>query len=200
MMSTSHAKFECISAGLVINPLYPHLGASPDGFTQCECCGKGVLEIKCPFSSKDLHPDAMKNMRGSFLTSRGLNHGHKYFTQAQGQLAISNREFCDFVVWTPKGLIIERIYQDFKFWEELEKKLTTYFVENILPEIMTSKSKMSLEAADDQQVYCVCKGACQGRRMIACDNAFCKYKWFHYQCVGIKRAPKEPWYCKSCSE
>ena len=45
MMSASCVKFEYTSAGLVINPLYPHLGASPDGFTQCECYEKGVMEI-----------------------------------------------------------------------------------------------------------------------------------------------------------
>ena len=27
----------------------PRLGASPDGVVQCECCGNGVLEIKCPY-------------------------------------------------------------------------------------------------------------------------------------------------------
>ena len=35
-------------AGLVINPLYPYLGATPDGFVYCDCCGYGVLEIKSP--------------------------------------------------------------------------------------------------------------------------------------------------------
>ena len=29
-----HIGFECTTAGLVINPLFPHLGASPDGFVQ----------------------------------------------------------------------------------------------------------------------------------------------------------------------
>ena len=31
----------------------PHLGASPDGFLQCECCGNGVLEIKCPYNARE---------------------------------------------------------------------------------------------------------------------------------------------------
>ena len=29
------------------------MGASPDGIVQCDCCGKGVVEIKCPFSCRD---------------------------------------------------------------------------------------------------------------------------------------------------
>ena len=196
-MSSSHASFKCDLAGLVINPLYPFLGASPDGFTECDCCGKGLLEIKCPFSGKDLHPSALKGRPGSFLTDGGLNRSHKYYTQVQGQLAITNRQFCDFVVWTPIGLITQRIYHDSLFWEKVVKKLTSCFVENILPEILTNKLKRSLES-DDECVYCVCQGRVQGGRMIGCDNPSCKYQWFHYQCIGIKRAPKGSWYCPSC--
>lgn len=29
------------------------MGASPDGIVNCVCCGKGVLEIKCPYSCVD---------------------------------------------------------------------------------------------------------------------------------------------------
>ena len=42
-MSSSHNEFTCSPAGLVITPQYPYLGASPDGFTQCECCGDGII-------------------------------------------------------------------------------------------------------------------------------------------------------------
>ena len=31
-----------------INDDYPHLGASPNGTIDCDCCGKGLSEIKCP--------------------------------------------------------------------------------------------------------------------------------------------------------
>ena len=36
-------------SGLVLNPKWPHLGASPDGLVQCDCCGKWVVEIKYPY-------------------------------------------------------------------------------------------------------------------------------------------------------
>ena len=36
------------NTGLHINAEFPYLGASPDGLSQCDCHGKGVLEIKCP--------------------------------------------------------------------------------------------------------------------------------------------------------
>jgi len=37
---------------LVINPQWPFIGACPDGIVECNCCGKGVLEIKCPYSHR----------------------------------------------------------------------------------------------------------------------------------------------------
>ena len=32
-------------SGLVVNPNYPHMGASLDGVMKCDCCGLGVLEM-----------------------------------------------------------------------------------------------------------------------------------------------------------
>ncbi|CAC5404737.1 unnamed protein product [Mytilus coruscus] len=32
---------------------YPYMGASPDGKASCDCCGKVLKEIKCPFCKRD---------------------------------------------------------------------------------------------------------------------------------------------------
>ena len=48
-----HTGFSVALCGLVISPSYPYLAATPDGNINCECCGYGVLEIKCPFSCTD---------------------------------------------------------------------------------------------------------------------------------------------------
>jgi len=37
-------------SGLIINPQWPYIGASPDGIVDCKCCTKRVFEIKCPYS------------------------------------------------------------------------------------------------------------------------------------------------------
>lgn len=76
-MSSSHNEFTCSPAGLVITPQYPYLGASPDGFTQCECCGDGIIEIKCPFSVWDGTPE---DLVGRKVNDAGLIHSHKYYT------------------------------------------------------------------------------------------------------------------------
>ena len=59
-MKASHQDLECTPVGVVINSFYPHLGARSDGFTQCHYFRQGILEIKCPFSGKDCHPNDLK--------------------------------------------------------------------------------------------------------------------------------------------
>ena len=80
-MLSTHINFKCVNAGLVVNPLYPHLGASPDGFVECDCCpGKGLLEIKCPFSAKDIDPNELRGKSRSCLWDKGVVTSHAYFT------------------------------------------------------------------------------------------------------------------------
>ena len=197
MMSAGHEGFTCNLSGLWINPLYPHFGVSPDGITTCSCCGDGLLEIKCPFSAR--HAGSLNNETCAFLTDSGyLSRKHRYYTQVQGQLMVSGQLFCDFFIWTPTVYKVERIHPDVHFWEKLEKRLTSFFVANVLPEIMTCRLKHDDDDSDEEnQVYCTCQKRSTGR-MIACDNRQCKHKWFHYKCVGIKRAPKGDWFCTDC--
>lgn len=44
-----HGNFNCDLSGFVISREIQYTGALPDGFVQCDCCGKGCIEIKCPF-------------------------------------------------------------------------------------------------------------------------------------------------------
>jgi hypothetical protein len=51
--STIHQDLNISSAGLFVDANQPHIGASPDGLVSCSCCGKGVLEVKCPLCVKE---------------------------------------------------------------------------------------------------------------------------------------------------
>ena len=48
---SSHTNFQCQETGLFISQAYPYLGVNPDGVINCNCCGKEILEIKCPWTS-----------------------------------------------------------------------------------------------------------------------------------------------------
>ena len=52
-METTHKSFTISVSGLVLDPMYPFMGVSPDGLVNCSCCGSGVVEIKCPYTWKD---------------------------------------------------------------------------------------------------------------------------------------------------
>src|SRR5207249_1765601 len=42
--------------GLFIHPENTFICATSGRLVECKCCGKGLLEIKCPITSADMHP------------------------------------------------------------------------------------------------------------------------------------------------
>ena len=82
-MEASHNEFSYVGSGLVIHEEYQFLAATPDGITHCSCCGYGVLEVKCPFCTKDSDPDTAK-----FLNSGSLQRNHQYYYQVQTQMFV----------------------------------------------------------------------------------------------------------------
>ena len=52
----THKKLVVTEGGLFLHHQRMYVGASPDGLVECDCCGKGVLKIKCPFSISHTAP------------------------------------------------------------------------------------------------------------------------------------------------
>ena len=66
-----------------------------------------------------------------------LSRTHIYYSQVQGQMAIGGRTWCNFVIYTEKGISVERISFDELFWEtKLLPKLVQYWECCIAPEIV----------------------------------------------------------------
>ena len=55
LVQQDHDNFECFHSGFRVNTQFHHLGASLDGIISCDCCGKGLIEIKCPYKYRDVH-------------------------------------------------------------------------------------------------------------------------------------------------
>ena len=51
-----HVNLEHRCAGLSIDINNPFLGASPDGVISCDCCGIGLLEVKCTYKYRSVSP------------------------------------------------------------------------------------------------------------------------------------------------
>ena len=130
--------------GLFIDEDLPFLGATPDGLIGED----GVLEVKCPASAKELTPEeAILKGKVRFWSVNkekdeiiGVNKNHDFYFQIQGQLHITQRKFCLFVLWTPRGLLDEYIERDDKFWKEMmQPKLTAFYMDCLLPELIDSR-------------------------------------------------------------
>ena len=62
---------------------------------------------------------------------------HPYYSQVQGQMAVGDRPWCDFVVYTTKGISVQRINFD-NFWEaRLLPKLIDFYDNCLAPEIVS---------------------------------------------------------------
>lgn len=125
---TKNHVHEC---GLVINPKFPCIGATPDGKI-CENGESGILEIKCPFSVRDnTISEAVTARPDFFLESDGLvmtlKKTHAYWYQVQGQLLITGAKFCDFVTYTRKDLHVVRVLPHRDTMEAILSKMCHVF-------------------------------------------------------------------------
>lgn len=139
--------------GLFIDSDKPYLGASPDGLIDDD----GLVEVKCPSSAKEMTPNdaiaARKITFWSYDKARakvtGVNVRHKYHYQVQGQLHVTKRNYCLFAVWTPLGIKVQRIERDDNFWhKEMLEKLTKFYMDCLLPELVDPRHTRSMEIRD----------------------------------------------------
>ena len=97
-----HTNVEICESGLHLDPSHGYLGASPDLIVNCSCCGKEVIEIKCPLTSYGKQPTAenvsclCKDAKSGKL---GLKKSDRYFTQVQGQMGLTRTNYCEFLVY-----------------------------------------------------------------------------------------------------
>ena len=117
--SKTHSSLIIINCGLILHPLYPFFGASPDGIINCSCCSSGVLEIKCAYQCKDKSINELVEERNFCLEnvdgSLSLKRNHAYYYQIQLRMKICEVEYCDFVVWGDESVFYERILIDTEF-------------------------------------------------------------------------------------
>ena len=125
--------------GFVINEKFQFIGATPDAKV-CEDGSTGIVEVKCPYSARDITVREACNLPGFFMTERDdrlrLKTDHQYYFQVQGQLMVTGVEFCDFVVFTKKDFVIERIFPDIAFMQNLLDNLTKFYCQYVKPKIL----------------------------------------------------------------
>ncbi|XP_051814464.1 uncharacterized protein LOC127537003 [Acanthochromis polyacanthus] len=224
-----HINFRVQQCGFIINPSFAEVGASPDGLIDCSCCGKGSLEIKCPilYRNESIQQACKEDRQFCLSLTDGivaLKHGHPYYSQIQTQIHVTKSEYCDLVVWTLKDFVVVGLFPDHTHWRNILVKAQNFFQKVCLPELVACYFTKAHSAAHEQQplkditqvlntntrkkrkretaakVWCLCQGPESLDDMVACDNENCKIQWFHYRCVGLRKAPStsEEWFCPDC--
>ena len=205
MMKPMHTNFQFRNSGLVVSTQYPYIGASPDGVVECDCCGCGVLEIKCPYCIRESSPD-----EAPYLYNGKLSEKHRYYYQVQTQLLVCSASYADFVVVTfsdaSPSLSCERIFPTVNFMEHLETAKKIFKI-CLLPELLAKwysrKAVMPDQIAAASVVsaeyeFCYCKED-KGGDMVGCDNPNClRGFWFHLECLKIPKPRSCKWYCPNC--
>lgn len=138
-MSLCHDGVVVSDTGLIINPEYPYLGASPDAVVHCDCCGDGCVEIKCPYCSKDkMLSENVENVSCLEIIDNKLRlkKSHAYYYQVQCQIFVCEKEYCDFVMWTNKDYHCERIEPDTEFWNTICAQAKIFFEKVVLLELV----------------------------------------------------------------
>ena len=137
--------------GLFLSTRIGYLGTSPDGLVSSDGKVIGCIEIKCPFSAQDKTVvEACATIQQFFCTMDEnrkvhLKKRHNYYYQVQGQLALLNLQWCDFVVWTRSGIHVERITFDRDFWsKQCLPQLKSFYTDVILPEIVYPRHPLTI--------------------------------------------------------
>lgn len=140
-----HDNFVLQKSGLHLNNNYPGFGASPDGVSVCDCHGKIVLEIKCPYSGRNGSIEdvlALKDPYIKQITNESneqeyiMVEKHAYYYQVQMLIFMTESTLAHFVVWTPSGLKLLTIEPNLEFWLQNYATAEMFLRKIILPEIL----------------------------------------------------------------
>ncbi|WAR06031.1 hypothetical protein MAR_021400, partial [Mya arenaria] len=126
-----HRDFNATESGLTVSLKHPYLAASPDLIVQCDCCGKGLCEVKCPETVKDQIP-TVDNIK--YLLEENdkivLDSKHPYYFQGTNGHS-----------W-PKLLLTVRVCFDMQFWSSLEKSLSSFWTKHMFQAICENQTPL----------------------------------------------------------
>lgn len=119
--------------GLFICQSHPHIGASPDRIHS----ELTVLEVKCPYTARNF---PINEMTVPYLERDETNElrfkkNHPYYYQVQGQLLVTGRLYCDFIVFTFVDLLEISIGRDEALISDMLVKLTNFYDKYLQPAI-----------------------------------------------------------------
>lgn len=129
-------KFSVRKTGLVLLNDCSFLGASPDGITS----DARVVEVKCLWKFREKTPKEAAISSGYVHEVEGkltLKTNSSWYTQMQIEMAACELEEGVLLIYTDKGICIVNVPFDKDFWLHLREKLKTFFLEFVLPVLLS---------------------------------------------------------------
>ena len=130
---------------LVCEP-HPFLGATPDGTVYDLSNAQKPVWVSweemllLPEALNPPHPQGLWDLVSQPNSSVTLQlcRNHCYYSQVQGQMAVGERPWCNFVGYTNRGISVERVEFDKNYWQHtLLPKLEAFFDNCLGPEIIS---------------------------------------------------------------
>lgn len=120
------------NTGLHVHPTLCWLAGSPDGLIGTQ----GLLEVKCPYWRKK---------DGTRVHKTVPSH---YYLQINLCLECTERDWCDFISWTPEGYRIYRVMRD----RELHEALLPHYLNFFAAMQRMAKTPPPMSAEDKAQI------------------------------------------------
>ena len=128
-----------IPCGLFVCEEFPFLAASPDGLVEKDY----VLEVKCPFrgfgkivTADSSFPFLQLDETDGHLHLKKNSH---YWLQVQGQLGITGRKYCYFVVYTGVDTFVDVVEFSEEYWSVcVVPRLKLFYNKHLRPYIASS--------------------------------------------------------------
>ena len=94
--------------------------------------------MKCPEEYKEFDPaDAAVAVKGFCVVREGesfkLRKDCGYYNQIQFQMGLTGAPWCDFIEYTFKGMVIDRVQFDKDYFKELIKRVSEFYFKHFLP-------------------------------------------------------------------
>lgn len=156
--SLKHENLDIVSVGLCLQSSTPQLCATPDALVRCNCCRIGCVEVKCLYRLKNMDLASFVELKTSCFKKVNdciqLDKSHAYYYQIQCQMKMTETNYCDFIVWSPKEMYIERVDLDEEFWNEKSLIALEFHKQVIMPELL---GRYFTRDNRNTQSWCICE-------------------------------------------
>ena len=136
--------------GFIIHPVKGWIGVSPDGRVTDLTANKplGLIAVKCPYTKREMTPmEACKdpNFYCKVINDRDicLKPNYRYYHQVQLQFYAGSGTYhwCDFCIYTKKGISVQRISPNFEWQRVCIPELESFFDSYVALELVLSLFK-----------------------------------------------------------